>query len=64
MRFDYPILVKEEIVLKQDDENIPLAQRIMDNPFLLLGAGLFVMFVFYTGWGLLEVMWLPDSQLP
>ncbi|MDH3291266.1 MAG: hypothetical protein OEO20_15600 [Gemmatimonadota bacterium] len=43
---------------------IPLAQRVMDNPFLLLLLGLLVMFVFYTGWGLLEVLSLDQAPLP
>lgn len=50
--------------MNKDDQKIPFAQKIMDNPFLLLGAGLFVMFVFYTGWGIAEVVWLPYSELP
>ncbi len=43
---------------------IPLAQRVMDNPFLLLLLGLLVMFVFYTGWGVLEVLRLEQAPLP
>lgn len=42
----------------------PLGQRLFDRPFLLLGAGLFVMFLFYTGWGLLEILSLPTATLP
>lgn len=45
-------------------DDIPLGQRIMDSPFLLLAAGLIVMFGFYTIWGILEVIWLPDAPLP
>ena len=52
------------VALSKDHEEIPLGQRILDNPFLLLGAGLFVMFVFYTGWGIAEVYWLPTAELP
>lgn len=43
---------------------IPLAQRVMDNPFLLLLLGLLVMFVFYTGWGVLEMLRLGQAPLP
>jgi hypothetical protein len=46
------------------DEPVPLGQRLFDNVFLLLGAGLLVMFVIYTGWGLLEIMSLPAAPLP
>lgn len=43
---------------------IPLGQRLFDRPFLLLLLGLLVMFVFYTGWGLVEIFSLPDAPLP
>lgn len=47
-----------------DAEPVPLGQRLFDRPFLLLIAGLVVMFVFYTGWGLLEIFSLPEGKLP
>ena len=47
-----------------EPERIPLAQRLLDNPFLLLALGLLVMFVFYTGWGLWEIMKLTPAPLP
>lgn len=46
------------------DGRPPLGQRLLDNPFLLLIAGLIVMFVFYTGWGVYEVLSLPPATLP
>jgi hypothetical protein len=45
-------------------EPVPLGQRLFDNIFLLLGAGLLVMFVLYTGWGLWEITHLPAAPLP
>jgi hypothetical protein len=45
-------------------EQVPLGQRLFDNVFLLLGAGLLIMFVFYTGWGLWEILTLPAGPLP
>jgi hypothetical protein len=45
-------------------ERIPLGQRIYENPFLLLAAGIVVMVIFYTLWGLAEVMSLPQAPLP
>ncbi len=42
----------------------PLGQRIFDNPFLLLVAGILVMGVFYTAWGLWQVLTLPPAPLP
>lgn len=45
-------------------EPIPLGQRLFDRPFLLLGLGVLIMVVFYTGWGLLEIMSLEPAPLP
>jgi hypothetical protein len=42
----------------------PLGQRLFDNIFLLLIAGLVVVFVLYTGWGLWEITSLPQATLP
>jgi hypothetical protein len=44
--------------------DIPLGQRLMDNPILLLVLGLLIMFVFYTGWGMWEIMSLRQAPLP
>ena len=46
------------------NEAIPVGQRLFDRPFLLLAAGLLVMFVFYTGWGMWEILTLPQGTLP
>ncbi len=43
---------------------VPLGQRIMESPFLLLVLGIVVMFVFYTGWGLIEIGKLTPAPLP
>jgi hypothetical protein len=45
-------------------EPIPLGQKLFDNWILLLILGLVIMVVFYTGWGLWEVMSLPPAPLP
>lgn len=45
-------------------EEVPLSQRLFDNMFLLLALGLLVMFVFFTGWGMYEIMSLPPATLP
>jgi len=49
---------------KPDENPIPLGQRLLDRPFLLLAAGLVVMFGFYTLWGLYEILTLPKAVLP
>jgi hypothetical protein len=45
-------------------EEIPLGQRLLDRPFLLLAAGMVIMFVFFTGWGLWEIASLSEAPLP
>lgn len=47
---------------KRDD--IPLGQKLLDSPFLLLVAGLVIMIVFYTAWGLCDINNLPPAKLP
>ncbi len=47
-----------------ETERTPLGQRLYDNVFLLLVAGVVVMAVFYTLWGLWEVLTLPPAPLP
>ena len=45
-------------------ERIPLGQRVFDSPFLLLVAGFTTTAVFYTAWGLIEILTLPQATLP
>jgi len=45
-------------------EPIPLAQRLFDNVYLLLVAGIAVMALLYTGWGMWEILTLPPATLP
>ena len=45
-------------------QEVPLAQRLMDNWVLLMIAGIVIMAVIYTGWGLFEVFTMPKAQLP
>jgi hypothetical protein len=44
--------------------DVPLGQRLFDRPFLLLAACLLIFFVFYTGWGLVELALLDQAPLP
>jgi hypothetical protein len=48
----------------RDTPPIPLGQRLFDNVFLWLFAGIAVMLIVYTGWGLWEVLSLPQATLP
>ncbi|MFA5505624.1 MAG: hypothetical protein WC314_04945 [Vulcanimicrobiota bacterium] len=46
------------------DYEAPYLQRLLERPFLLLGIGMGVMLLFYTGWGLVELALLPQAALP
>ncbi len=47
-----------------EDAPVPLMQRLYDSPFLLLAACIVVMFVFFTAWGMIEIMSLEPAPLP
>ena len=40
-------------------ERVPIMQRIIDNPFLLLFIGVVVPTVFYVIWGIMELVTIP-----
>ena len=42
-----------------DDEAIPLMQRVLDNPFLLLFLGVAVPALLYLVWGIIEIAQVP-----
>jgi zona occludens toxin (predicted ATPase) len=46
------------------EERVPLGQRLFDSPFLLLLVGLLTMGLFYSVWGLVELLSLPEALLP
>lgn len=47
-----------------NEERLPLGQRLFDNWALLMLAGILIMAIIYTGWGLLEVLTMPTAELP
>jgi hypothetical protein len=49
---------------EQGGEPVPLGQRLYESPFLLLGIGILIMFVFFTGWGVWEILSLGPAPLP
>jgi hypothetical protein len=46
----------------QEAEQIPVMQRVMDNPFLLLFIGVVVPTVFYVIWGIMEIVTIPIAN--
>lgn len=41
---------------------VPVMQQILDNPFLLLFAGVVIPTVFYIIWGILEIAQIPIAD--
>ena len=44
------------------EEQIPLMQKLLDNPFLLLFIGVMVPMLVYTLWGILEILTVPLAK--
>ena len=47
---------------REGQESIPLMQRVLDNPFLLLVLGITVPAVFYIIWGIIEITQIPIAD--
>jgi hypothetical protein len=45
-----------------EERDIPVMQRMLDNPFLLLFIGISVPTLIYIVWGVMELISLPISQ--
>ena len=46
----------------QENVRIPVMQRILDNPFMLLFVGVVVPTVFYVIWGIMEIVTIPIAD--
>jgi hypothetical protein len=46
----------------EQDERVPVMQRILDNPFLLLFLGVTLPTVLYLIWGMMEVASVPLAK--
>lgn len=44
------------------EERVPVMQKIIDNPFLLLFIGVVVPTVFYIVWGIMELVTIPLAK--
>ncbi len=42
-----------------DAESIPMMQKLLDNPFLLLFIGVAAPSILFLGWGLVEIFTVP-----
>ena len=44
------------------EEQIPLMQKLLDNPFLLLFLGVMVPMVLFTLWGVIDILTVPLAK--
>jgi hypothetical protein len=51
--------MSEEHTSTQDAVRVPVFQRVLDNPFILLFIGVVVPAVFYIIWGIMEIVTIP-----
>jgi hypothetical protein len=45
-----------------DNKKIPVMQKVLDNPFLLLFLGVVFPTVFYILWGIMEIVSIPIAK--
>lgn len=45
-----------------EQERIPVMQKVLDNPFLLLFLGVVIPAVFYIIWGVMEIAMIPIAK--
>jgi len=45
-----------------ESEDVPMMQRLLDNPFLLLFLGVAMPTVFYILWGIAEIISIPIAN--
>ncbi len=51
--------MSEEHTDAENFDRIPMFQRVLDNPFILLFIGVVVPAVFYIIWGIMEIVTIP-----
>jgi hypothetical protein len=56
------MVMNEENPGAQEAVRVPIMQRILDNPFLLLFIGVVVPAVFYIIWGIMELVTIPITD--
>ncbi len=48
--------------MAEENDDIPVMQRVLDNPFLLLFLGVLIPTVTYIVWGIIEIASIPVGQ--
>ena len=51
--------MNQEVTDTEENVRVPIMQRIIDNPFMLLFIGVVVPTVFYVLWGIMEIVTIP-----
>jgi len=51
--------MNQEVTGTESDVRVPIMQRIIDNPFILLFIGVVFPAVFYIIWGIMELVSIP-----
>lgn len=59
---DEPSVWSQDSTGSRDSGRMPVMQRIMDNPFMLLFIGVVVPTVFYIIWGIMELITIPLAR--
>lgn len=55
-------MMNQEISQNSVEELVPVMQKIIDNPFLLLFIGVVFPAVFYIIWGIMELVTIPIAK--
>jgi hypothetical protein len=51
--------MNQETTQTEENARVPIMQRIIDNPFILLFIGVVFPTVFYIIWGIMEIVTIP-----
>jgi len=54
--------MNQDIAGTEENVRIPIMQRIIDNPFILLFIGVVFPAVFYIIWGIMEIVSIPIAN--
>jgi len=54
--------MNQDIASTEENVRIPIMQRIIDNPFILLFIGVVFPAVFYIIWGIMEIVSIPIAN--
>ncbi|MDK1024871.1 MAG: hypothetical protein QGD92_11650 [Gammaproteobacteria bacterium] len=47
---------------EQDEDQIPMMQKLLDNPFILLFLGVATPSLLYLIWGIMEIVSIPLAK--